>query len=513
MARGKDKDKGPDAQLGLEQLMAKPEPVEKILAEPAGPKEPKVYGVGEIVRLASRTLEGRFRGIWVEGEVSNLRRIASGHVFFSLKEANAQISGVMFRSDAERTRFQLKDGDAVRCRGSLRIYEAQGRFQIYVDRVEPVGLGELMLALEELKAKLAAEGLFHRDRKQPLPPTPRVLGVVTSPTGAALRDIIQVAHSRGAVRIVVSPAPVQGADAPPRIVAALERLARRPEVDVVIVGRGGGSLEDLWCFNDERVARAVAAFPKPIVSAVGHEVDFTLCDYAADARAATPSAAAEMVVPDQRALHTRLTAARDRLHAAGRRLLDRARLQLTTLERRLGDPRPALLDARFSLDGLVARLTAATQEGLRLRRRRLAGLREGVVSGHPRVRLTRRRADLERLSAALAAHMESYLAGRRDHGAGLREQLGRAGQRTLEQRRQRFGVLTARLGELSPLRVLSRGYALAVDEAGRAVRAWDQVQVGDGLRLRVAEGELDCAVTDRRAPQSVEPSAREENKN
>jgi exodeoxyribonuclease VII large subunit len=497
MARRPDTD---DAQLGLDDLMRAEE-------APA----PKVYGVGEVVRLASRTLEGRFRSIWVEGEVSNLRRIASGHVFFSLKETSAQISAVMFRSDAQRLRFQLKDGDAVRCRGSLRIYEAQGRFQLYVDRAEPVGLGELMLALEELKARLAAEGLFDRARKRPLPPTPRVLGVVTSPTGAALRDIIQVAHSRAAVRIVVSPTAVQGAEAPPQIVAALERLARLQEVDVVIVGRGGGSIEDLWCFNDERVVRAVAAFPKPIISAVGHEVDFTLSDYAADERAATPSAAAELAVPDWRALDTKLRAARDRLLASGRRLLDGARLRLTSLQRGLGDPRPVLLDARVTLDGLVARLTGGVGETLRTRRQRLAALREAVAAGHPQARLTRRRADLERLATALATQVDARLSERRERIARLRDGLNRAGKRTAEERRRRFALVTARLGELSPLRVLSRGYSVAVDQQGRAVRSWDQIQVGDGVRLRLAKGELGCKVTDRTGPG--DGGRDEENKN
>lgn len=519
MARKKETDS--DSQLGLEALMQAEEPkarveepkarVEKPKARVEKPKprvekpkppaekppEPKVYGVGEVVRLASRTLEGRFRGIWVEGEVSNLRRIASGHVFFSLKESNAQISAVMFRGDAQRLRFDMKDGDAVRCRGSLRIYEAQGRFQMYVDRAEPVGLGELMLALEELKGKLAAEGLFDEAKKRALPPTPRVLGVVTSPTGAALRDIIQVAHSRGAVRIIVSPAAVQGAEAPPQIVAALERLARLDEVDVVIVGRGGGSMEDLWCFNDERVARAVAAYPKPIISAVGHEVDFTLSDYAADKRAATPSAAAEIAVPDQRALYTRLRGVRDRLLSSGRRLLDRARLRLTSLQRGLGDPRPTLLDARVTLDGLGGRLAGGVGEALRIRRQRLATLREAVAAGHPRARLARRHADLERLATALAAKMSARLSERRERIARLRDGLHRAGDRTAQERRRRFALVAARLGELSPLRVLSRGYAVAMDSAGVAVRAADQVQVGDRVRLRLAEGELGCEVTER----------------
>jgi len=491
MPRRKDSDD--DAQLGLDDLMRAEEPT-----------APKVYGVGEVVRLASRTLEGRFHGIWVEGEVSNLRRIASGHVFFSLKEKGAQISAVMFRSDASRLRFDLKDGDAVRCRGSLRIYEAQGRFQIYVDRAEPVGLGELMVALERLKARLADEGLFDQAKKRPLPPTPRVVGVVTSPTGAALRDIIQVAHSRGAVRIIVSPTAVQGAEAPPQIVAALERLARRQEVDVAIVGRGGGSMEDLWCFNDERVARAVAAFPKPIISAVGHEVDFTLCDYAADERAATPSAAAEIAVPDRRALDTKLHAARDRLAASGRRLVDRARLRLTALQRGLGDPRPTLLDARANLEGLLVRLAWGARDALRIRRRRLAGLREAVAAGHPRARLTRRRADLERLTLDLVARMDARITQRQERLARLRDRLVRAGELTAQERRRHFALVAARLGELSPLRVLSRGYAVAVDPQSRAVRSWDQVQVGDRVRLRLAKGEVGCEVTDRTAPGGTE---------
>lgn len=505
MGRKGDKDR--EAQLGLDDLFtAAAAPTERAAAERAAAEraEPEVYSVGEIVRLASRALEQRFRAVWVEGEVSNCRRMASGHVFFTLKDGGAQLQAVMFRSDAGRLKFELKNGDAVRCRGTLRIYDAQGKFQLYVDRAEPAGLGELMLAYEELKARLAAEGLFAEERKRPLPAVPRVIGVVTSPTGAAVRDIIQVALSRCPVRIIVSPTPVQGAEAPPRIVEALERLTRREEVEVVIIGRGGGSLEDLWCFNDERVARAVAACPVPIVSAVGHEVDFTLCDYVADRRAATPSAAAEIVVPDHRALVQRLRGPRDRLRSAMRRMLDVSRLRLRGLERGLGDPRPLLLDARATLDGLVNRLTGRVQDGLRGRRQALSGIRERVAAAHPQAQLVRRRGELTRLRTALGHGAVALIRGRSERLTALAGALALAGQAAPEGRRQSFALLAARLGELSPLRVLSRGYSVTVDRGGRALRSYDEVAVGDPVRVRLAAGALGCEVTSREPPEPTE---------
>ncbi|HJZ88154.1 MAG TPA: exodeoxyribonuclease VII large subunit, partial [Polyangia bacterium] len=261
------------------------------------PPRPRALTVTEAVRAAGRALEARFADIWIEGEISNCKRHSSGHLYFSLKDPQSQLPCVMFRIEASRLRFTPEDGLKVRCRGQLTIYQQQGKFQMYVTAMEPAGLGALQLALEQLKRKLAAEGLFDPARKRPLPRRPRTIGVVTSATGAAVRDIIRVLHRRAAVRVVLAPTLVQGPDAPLRIVRALALLEAHVAPDVIILGRGGGTAEDLSAFNDEQVVRAVARARVAVISAVGHEADVTLCDFAADVRAPTPSAAAELAVP------------------------------------------------------------------------------------------------------------------------------------------------------------------------------------------------------------------------
>ncbi len=499
-------------QLGLDALYEREdarEPARKTTRESAPesaePPGPPVRSVSEVVRQASQAL-AKLGAVWVEGELSNVRRISSGHLFFSLKDDQAQLPAVMFRSDARRVAFRLEDGVAVRCRGTLRIYEAQGRFQLYVDRMEPVGVGRLMLAYEQLRKKLAAEGLFDPARKRPLPRFPRTVGVVTSPTGAAVRDILQVSGRRFPARIVLSPTPVQGAEAAPKIIAALERLAALPGVEVIILGRGGGSMEDLWCFNDEALARAVARCPVPVVSAVGHEIDTTLCDYVADARAPTPSAAAEIVLPDRRELLRGLAAQRDRLRSALGTRLQAEHLRLGRLARRLGDPRPRVLDARASLEHLRHRQGVAVQAALESRRRRLGGLRERIAAGHPRARLAQQRARLQRLGASLEQAVLTAVANRREGLARAAAAHQRLGRTLLSEPRRSLAVVAARLGEMSPLSVLGRGYCVAVDAAGRAVRSYLDVADGDPLRVRLHEGELDCTVDGRRPPDDDEKS-------
>ncbi|MGA9655938.1 MAG: exodeoxyribonuclease VII large subunit, partial [Polyangia bacterium] len=244
--------------------------------------------MSELVRAARLTLESRFADLRVEGEISGLKRSANGHLYFTLKDAEAQLDCVMYAREAARLRFRLQDGQQVRCRGRLTIYEARGRFQLSVHAIEPAGAGALALAFEQLKQSLAAEGLFDPERKRPLPFLPRRLGVVTSAQGAVIRDIVRVAHRRFPVPILLAPTPVQGEGAAAAIVAALAEIVKVPDVDVVIVARGGGSMEDLWAFNDEALARAIAACPIPVISAVGHETDFTIADFVADLRAPTP---------------------------------------------------------------------------------------------------------------------------------------------------------------------------------------------------------------------------------
>ncbi|MDW8281032.1 MAG: exodeoxyribonuclease VII large subunit [Myxococcales bacterium] len=412
--------------------------------------------VSELIRQAARTLESRFPDIWVEGELDSVKRHApSGHLYFVLKDATGRLEAMMPRLRAQRLRFPPQDGLKVRARGRVSLYEPQGRFQLYVEEMEPWGEGELLRAFEELKARLAREGLFDSARKRPLPPFPRCIGIATSTSGAALQDIIRVAMRRGRVRLLVAPCQVQGEGAPEQIIAALELLQQRPEVEVIIVGRGGGSAADLWAFNDERLARAVARCRVPVVSAVGHEVDITICDFVADLRAPTPSAAAEMVVPLFSSLQEELAELHRRVVRAGRRTLDAARQRLDWELKRAGD--------------LLGKQLAAC-------RRKLAELQQQLEAQHPRARLLRDREALEQLHGRLLRAERNLLAHRRHHFEGL---LGR-------------------LEALSPLRVLQRGYAVAQDEAGRVLLDARSAQIGQRLWLRLASGELGCRVEEIR---------------
>ena len=325
-----------------------------------------------IRRLFERdNLLGRVR-VW--GELSNFRRHHSGHCYFTLKDAGASLRCVMFRSKAVGLKFVPRDGLRVRLAGNVSVYERDGNYQLYVESMLPDGLGDLSAAFAKLREKLLAEGLFDESRKQPIPVMPKAIGVVTSPTGAALRDIVTVARRRhGGIPIILVPAQVQGEEAPEQIVRGIELLDRSGRVDVIVIGRGGGSIEELWAFNDERVVRAMAAAVTPIVSAVGHQTDFTLSDFAADLRAATPSQAAELVVPDRLELFRRLSSARRRLNQALRHRLIERRLRLerclqSSLFRR---PQELLRDRSQLLDQLSERLTHALKTALDERQQRL----------------------------------------------------------------------------------------------------------------------------------------------
>ncbi|MEK6606815.1 MAG: exodeoxyribonuclease VII large subunit [Myxococcota bacterium] len=412
---------------------------------------PKVFSVSEVVALATQALEQCFGAAWVEGEVSNLSTPASGHVYFTLKDASAQMSAVLWRSDARRLRFRLQDGMRLRCHGRLAIYGERGKFQMYVDRAEPDGVGALQLAFEQLKERLAAEGLFDQARKRPPPFLPRTIGVVTSPTGAAVRDFVRVATRRYPARILIAPASVQGDDAPLELVRALGWLQAREDVDVVVVTRGGGSIEDLWAFNDERVARAIAAFPRPVISAVGHEVDFTIADFVADVRAATPSAAGERVVPEREALLDLVMSLRGRLARAAS---------------------VSLREARQRADDALGRQEAALRRGIARRRQALALVDSRLAALHPRGRLTRDRARLCDAFARVCA----------------------ASARQLASRRARFAAAAATLDALSPLRVLDRGYSLVRGPDGRLLTDAAEVAPGDRVDVRLRSGLLACLV-------------------
>lgn len=447
--------------------------------------ERRVYGVGELLTGLRHLLEDRVGRVWVAGEVSNLFRAASGHAYFTLKDAEGQLRAVLFRGTARRLRFELEEGEAFLVYGDLSIYEARGTLQLVVRQVEPQGRGALQLAFEQLRRRLEAEGLFTPERKRPLPAVPRCVGVVTSPVGAALRDVIQVSGRRYPdARLLLAPTRVQGEGAEHEVAAALDRIGARDEVDLVLLVRGGGSLEDLWSFNTETVVRAVVRCGRPVVCGVGHETDFTLAEAAADARAPTPSAAAELALPDRGALAERLAHAWERLAAVARA--------------RLGERRHALAREREALRMLSPRARlAARRDRLRAARR--------ALRGHVRVERRRRREQLRRLGERLLRAAPDVERSRWRAGTATRG-LVAAARRGAERRRERLGAAAARLEGLSPLGVLARGYAVVWRASdGRVVRGAADAPPGEHLRLRVARAEIRAEV---RSARAVEPENR-----
>lgn len=436
---------------------------------------PRVFSVAEVCAGVRVDLEDRYRDIVVEGEITNFRRTPPGHLYFNLKDpaADALLAAVLFAGDAARLRVRLADGVRLRCLGTLTIYAARGTFQIRVRQAAPVGAGDLALALEALKAKLEAEGLFATERKRALPLLPRAVGVVTSRAGAAWGDVVTTIQRRFPVPIVLSPTIVQGEDAAPAILRALERIQRVPEVDVVILGRGGGASEDLWPFNDEALARAIAACRVPVVSAVGHERDVTIADLVADVRAPTPTGAGELVVPPRTVLAERVGTERRRIERAVRARLAVVRRELERTERRMGRPRDALAQAHQRLDDLCEQVEALTRARLRPRRQELGRIELRLSAAHPRTRLAQDRAALGKLRGAL-------------------EQLGAARVQRLRAVAERCA---GQLDALSPLRVLARGYAVALhDRTGKALVDPATAGPGDDLTLVLAGGRLKARV-------------------
>jgi exodeoxyribonuclease VII large subunit len=427
--------------------------------------------VEALVRAASLLVETQIGLVWVTGEISNLRSPGSGHIYFVLKDG-AAVPAILWRSTAQKLRFRLEEGKHYLVRGRLGIFPEQGKLQLYVEAIEPVGLGAAAAALEQLKQKLAAEGLFAQERKRRLPRLPRRIGVVTSPTGAAVRDIIRVIERRFPVPILISPARVQGEGAGVEIARAIRRLCRFADVDVVIVGRGGGSSEDLSAFNEEAVVRAIAACHVPIISAVGHEVDVTLADLAADVRAATPTAAGEMAVPEWKVLDEGLRKLEARLGREASFLIEGMRRGLERLEARLGDPRRRLDRDRQRVDELMARATSALRTQLGERRRQLAQLEVRRATAHPRARL---RDATNRLG-------------------GLEQRAEQAMAQILAARRRQLENAGASLDAMSPLRVLERGYAVARTPEGHVVSDAASVAEGDELDVRLARGRLDVRI-------------------
>ena len=438
--------------------------------------ERAVLTVSELSAQLRAVLEDRFPAVWVEGEISNFKVYTSGHAYFTLKDETAQLRCVLFRNRTRRIRFEPADGLHVLAFGSVEVYAQRGEYQLVVELLEPRGLGALQLAFEQLKERLQREGLFEAGRKRPLPRFPKKIGIVTSPSGAALRDILRVIGRRfGEIHIVIAPAKVQGEGAAQEVAQAVRELNGLGGVDVIIVGRGGGSLEDLWAFNDEMLARTITASKIPVISAVGHEVDFTIADFVADLRAPTPSAAAELVVREKQAVADSVSDLGRRLAAAMERRLSRERERLEAVRRRR-----VLTDARRPLRDLERRVDDAT-----------ARLRRAIATA---VRQAAHRVELAARSLRAQSPVARTLADRR-RLTELSSRLDRGLVRDLDRARHRLGGAAARLDSLSPLAVLARGYSLTRLPSGEIVRSARQVAVGDDVSVLLSEGSLGCRVT------------------
>lgn len=434
----------------------------------------EVLSVSQLNSRARLLLEDVFSAIWVEGEISNLARPASGHVYFSLKDSQAQVRCALFRQNAARVRQALRDGLAVKVRGKVSLFEGRGDYQLILDSVEPAGDGALRLAFEALKEKLGSEGLFASERKARLPAHPRRIGIVSSPTGAVIRDIISVFRRRAPhIALTLVPTAVQGREATGQIVRALQ-LADRQGFDALILARGGGSLEDLWCFNEEVVARAIAACQTPIVSAVGHETDVSISDFVADVRAPTPSAAAELLAPDSGDLVQRLHSLQRRLLLTIKGRLAREQMRLEGLTRRIRHPGERLRQQAQRLDDLDMRMRRALERQLNTRQERLARMQTRLAAQHP-----------GRSLALLRQRLGS-----------LAERLPRAMRDSLKERRLHLHGHMQTLNAVSPLATLGRGYSILLDERGRAIRNAADTRPGQRLKARLSEGELEVRVED-----------------
>jgi exodeoxyribonuclease VII large subunit len=434
----------------------------------------EIYTVSRLNREARAVLEGSFPLLWVEGELSNIARPRSGHVYFSLKDEFAQVRCAMFRMRAMNLNFSPKDGMQVVARVRVGLYEPRGDYQLVVDHMEESGDGALRRAFEALKARLDKEGLFEESRKRPLPVMPRRIGVITSPSGAAIRDILTVLRRRfPAIEVVIYPVAVQGEGAANDIAAMINLAGRRNECDVLIVGRGGGSLEDLWAFNEEVVARAIHDSPLPVVSAVGHEVDITISDLVADVRAPTPSAAAELLSPDRAEWQQRLQRLENRLQQLIQQQLRQHRQQLHWLRQRLKHPGRRLQDNAQRLDELEMRLSQAQRHLMR----------------HKQARLETLVARLERHNPA------SRLAQLQQHRADLSRRLHQSMQHRLRLLQQKLAAQARALETVSPLATLNRGYAIVTAaEDGKVLHQSNEVTVGDTIHARLHQGGLLCRV-------------------
>ncbi|MFZ2949260.1 MAG: exodeoxyribonuclease VII large subunit [Desulfuromonadaceae bacterium] len=439
--------------------------------------EKTILTVSRLTALLRGVLEENFEQLWVQGEVSNLSYPSSGHCYFTLKDAGAQLRCVMFKSAVKNVKFRLTDGMALIARGRISVYDQRGEYQLICEYMEPAGIGALQTAFVQLKEKLAHEGLFAEAHKTALPLFPRKIGVITSPTGAAIHDILNVLKRRFAsLEVLLYPVRVQGEGSATEIARAIDEMNRMVEVDIIIVGRGGGSLEDLWAFNEEAVARAVYRSKIPIISAVGHETDWTICDFVADLRAPTPSAAAELVISSSDELRSRIDALSGRLRRSVENLLSAHDGRLAGLRRALHDPRTMLGHLAQRMDDLNGRLEAGLGAAVSRRRDRFERLQAALQHNDPKGKVEALRQRIMFLTV---------------QGEGLLAQ-------RLDVIRQRFGDNAARLEVLSPLKTLARGYAIATcDNDGTVVTDAGSLAIGELLLLRLYRGQARCRVESR----------------
>jgi len=438
------------------------------------PNGPRIYTVSQLTEAIQGLLEEQFGFVWVEGEISNFRAPVSGHYYMVIKDDTAQMRAVMFRLQARYLRFLPEDGMKVIAQGKISIYAPRGEYQIVLDYLEPVGVGALALAFEQVKQKLAQEGLFDPAIKRPLPFLPKKVAVITSPTGAAIHDFLKIIRRRFAnIEILIVPVRVQGDQACEEIVAALDLVNRELTPDVVVLTRGGGSLEDLWAFNQEALARAIRRSRIPVVSAVGHEIDLTISDLAADVRAPTPSAAAELLVAEKEALLQRLNQAQTRLISAMGLFIRRRADELNRLKNRIQDPKRRIVNLWMRLDELHGRLIRLMEQIIR-----------------------EKRAGLSSEARALRLYSPVNRIRSREQELGFQvERLVRAIQRKLRETEMKRSLLQRRITDLSPLSVLKRGYSITLKLPEREVlKGASSVEAGDQVRVLLGEGELECRV-------------------
>jgi exodeoxyribonuclease VII large subunit len=443
------------------------------------PQPRRIWQVHDLVGRVRTHVEREYTDVYVEGEISNYRPAESGHLYFTLKDSAAQLRIVMFRNQARLMRFKPANGMQVIVRGRVTIYEDRGELQLMAEFMEPMGAGALQVAFEQLKARLAAEGLFDAARKKPLPPLPRSIGIVTSPRGAAVQDMLNVLRRRhDSVNVLIYPAQVQGESAPAEVSAGVRYFNVEMNVDVIIIARGGGSVEDLAAFNDEALARTIAASALPVISAVGHETDFTICDFVADLRAPTPSAAAEIVVRSKLELGEHVASLSTRLGRAVRFQIMSARQALNALAQHGAFARMSELIARRQqrVDELVYSLATAMRMALQSRHRRVDTATARVLHYDLRNQIQARERELDATTRGFVAVMRKLLLARR----------------------ARLDQAASRLQALSPRAILERGYALVFDANGTLIKDAKQVSAGQQIRAHVAHGEIDATVTSAR---------------